>query len=249
MSSEPEPVSSDAIRDTLVFYRQTLEWLIAHHARFAAVSKHDLSADERANAMWKLSGESLSHAMALVALLELGYTAQAWPAMRAVHEANRLLIAVSDPEEERITGRWLADKEVKQAEARAAEQRQVQRIAEQMREAGVEPIDENVDQATRGIYKGMSRAAHHQRSVVDESVDHDARTFVYGPDPREDNRLAYTIYAGALIHEVLLIVGDSLGAMWGPAFYSEHLAPMLGRMEQTLKALDFYEFARRIGLV
>lgn len=95
----------------------------------------------------------------------------------------------------------------------------------------------------------MSRAAHHKRSVVDESADHDKRTFVYGPDPRPDRRLAYTVYAGALVHEVLLIVGDALSTLWGPPFYHERLVPMLGRFEQTLAGLKLYSDIRRTGLV
>ena len=247
MVDHQSPARGKAIQDTVGYYGHTLDWLTAHHADFAAKSDHDLAADDRVNAIWKLAGESLAHSVALVGLLELGYTAQTWPAMRAVHEANRLLAAVTDPHEERIVNRWLTDKEVKQADARAAETRQVQRIAQEMREAGVDPIDENVGDATRQIYRGMSRAAHHQRSVVDESVDHDARTFVYGPDPDEARRLAYAIYAGALIHEVLLVVGDALSALWGPPFYSDHLVPMLRQMEKLLDMLDFIEVARRIG--
>ena len=48
-------------------------------------------------------------------MLQGGYTAQTWPTMRAIHEANRLLGAVVDPDEERIGRRWLADEEVKQS--------------------------------------------------------------------------------------------------------------------------------------
>ena len=231
---------AEAIASTLTFYRDTLRWLESHHTQYTQKTSHDLAADERRNAIWKLAGESIAHATALVALLELGFTGQCWPAMRAVHEANRLLIAVNDPHEERIPRRWLADQQVSQAEARAAEQREVARIAEEMRAAGVQPPTEDVEQFTRQIYSGMSRAAHHQRSVVDESVDHAARSFVYGPDPRPDRRLAYAIYAGALVHEVLLHVGDGLTSLWGPAFYPEHLVPMLRNFEGTLAMLDAY---------
>jgi hypothetical protein len=233
-----------AIASTLEFYRDTLRWLEGHHTQYAQKTTHDLSADDRRNAIWKLSGESIAHATGLVALLEQGFTGQSWPAMRAVHEANRLLIAVNDLQEERIPRRWLADQEVKQAEARAAEQRQVARIAEEMRAAGVPPLTEDVEQFTRQIYRGMSRTAHHRRSVVDESVDPGARTFIYGPDPRPDRRLAYAIYAGSLLHEVLLHVGDGLTVLWGPAFYPEHLVPMLRNFEGTLALLDSYSHVR-----
>jgi hypothetical protein len=239
-----------AIASTLRFYAETLEWLAGHHAQFAENTTHDLAAAERANAMWKLSGESIAHAMALLRLLEHGFTGQAWPAMRAVHEAVRLLVAVTDAHEERIPRRWLADQQVKQEEARAAEQRSVARIAQEMRTAGFDPSSDDVESFTRQIYRGMSRAAHHQRSVVDEAIDHKARTFVYGADPRPDRRLAYAIFAGALVREVLLHVGEALNVLWGPpTFYFEHLGPMLERFDLTLQALDAYNFVRRTGLI
>jgi hypothetical protein len=99
-------------------------------------TSHDLAANERVGAIWKLSGESIAHALALVDLLERGYTGRTWPAMRAIHEADRLLVAVTDPDEERIV--WWS------SEARGAEQRQAERVAEQMRKAGIEPVAEDV---------------------------------------------------------------------------------------------------------
>jgi hypothetical protein len=249
MTREPHD-PADTIASTLRFYRETLEWLEAHHMQFAEKTTHDLAAAERANAIWKLSGESIAHATALVALLEQGFTGQAWPAMRAVHEATRLLIAVTDGYEERIPRRWLADQQVKQAEARAAEQREVARIAKEMRATGVEPVSDDVETFSQQIYRGMSRAAHHQRSVVDESVDHAERTFVHGPDPRPERRLAYTIFAGALVREVVLHAGEGLNVLWGPlTFYFEHLVPMLQRVDLTLRAVDAYDFVRRTGLI
>jgi hypothetical protein len=247
----PEPHDPAAtIASTLRFYHETLEWLAGHHAQFAEDTTHDLAAAERANAVWKLSGESIAHAMALVKLLEQGFTGQTWPAMRAVHEAVRLLVAVTDTHEERIPRRWLADQQVKQEEARAAEQRAVARIVEEMQAAGVEPISEDVETFTQQIYRGMSRASHHQRSVVDEAIDHEARTFIYGPDPRPDRRLAYTIFAGALVREVLLHAGEALNVLWGPpTFYFEHLVPVLERFDLTLQALDAYDFVRHTGLI
>ncbi len=116
-------------------YRQSLEWLAKHHTDYGQKSTHDLLDSERHNAVWKLSGQSIAHAMALVNLLELGYTGQTWPLMRAIHEVNRLLVAVTDVEEETIVRRWLADQEVKQAKARAAEERQAKRTSEQMQAA------------------------------------------------------------------------------------------------------------------
>src|SRR4051812_11848535 len=109
--------SKVVLDEQIAFYRENIKWLIAHHADFAQKAKLDLATDERANAIWKLSGQALSHATALIELLDLGYTTQTWPAMRAIHEVDRLLIAVCDPEEERIARRWSSGQEVAQRDA------------------------------------------------------------------------------------------------------------------------------------
>lgn len=235
------------VETTLGFYRQTVDWLAHHHANLGRDSSHDLDADDRWNAVWKLSGQSLAHAHALLELLQAGYTGQTWALMRSIHEVDRLLVAVCNPDEERIPRRWLAHQQVKQSEARAAEQAEAAKLAEEMRNAGIEPVAEDVEQFSRQIYAGMSKAAHHQRSIVDEAVDAEARTMVYGPDPRSDRRVAFTVYAGPLVHEVTLLVGGAMAQLYGPGFYAEHLAPMLRQLETVLGTVDFIDFARRMG--
>jgi hypothetical protein len=235
------------IAETITFYRQSLEWLAKHHAAYGQKTTHDLLENERHNAVWKLSGQSIAHATALVDLLELGYTGQTWPLMRAIHEVDRLLVAVTDVEEETIVRRWLADQQVKQAKARAAEQRQAKRISEQMQAAGDKPIEDDVGALSQQVYKLMSKAAHHQRSIVDEAVDHDSRAMIYGPDPRVERRLEYLGFGGLLIQEVLLLVGDALSFLWGPPFYQDHLAPMLERFATVLDGLDTYKVLKRFG--
>jgi len=245
MSQEPD---ERIVQESLAFYGQTLDWLEAHHADYAVKAELDLGADERLNAVWKLSGQSLSLSRTLLALLADGYTSQAWPVMRAIHEANRLLGAVADSEEEQIVRRWLADQQVKQSEVRAAEQREADRISKQMQEAGLEPLAHHVEELSRVIYRRMSKAAHHQRSVVDEAVDAEARTMIYGPDPRGERRLEFAVFAGSLLQEVLIKVGDALSLLWGPPFYRDHLTPMLERYQKMMDALEIIETARRLGL-
>ena len=122
-------LSSLAWRRKSIATKKSSNWLSAstarpstglehHHAGAVSQAAADLNADERPNAIWKLSGQSLALTRAYVDLLKDGYTAQTWPTMRAIHEANRLLGAVADPDEDGIVRRWLADQEIKQAEAR-----------------------------------------------------------------------------------------------------------------------------------
>lgn len=235
------------IDSTLGFYRQTLDWLAHHHTNLGRDSTHDLHGDDRWNAVWKLGGQSIAHGYALVELLAAGFTGPTWALMRSIHEVNRLLAAVSSEEEERIPRRWLADQEVKQRDARAAEEAEAERVAEQMRAVGVEPIL-GIGEASRQIYSAMSQAAHHRRSIVDEAVDAEKRTMAIlqpgpdGPSPQ------VSVKPGALQHEVTLLVGGSMALLYGPPFYAQHLAPMLRRMEEMLSALDFIELARRLGV-
>lgn len=235
------------IPEALTFYRETVNWLEEHHADYARKTELDLAGNDRPSATWKLAGESIGAARALIDLLNAGYTTQTFPTMRAIHESNRLLGVVADPEEEEIAKRWLADREVKQSEAREAEQRQADRIAERMKAAGVEPPPE-VKQLTQKVYRGLSKAAHHQRSVVDEAIDFEAGVMIYGPDPRTARRLEFVIFTGTLIQEVLVKVGDGLCALRGPGFYDGHLLPMLKRFQEMLDALELIDAARRLGL-
>jgi hypothetical protein len=101
----------------------------------------------------------------------------------------------------------------------------------------------------RAIYSGMSKAAHHRRSVVEESVDREARSMTYRTDPDPARRLEFVIFAGALVQETLLKVGDALCALWGrPRFFVEHLQPMLRRFEEMVEALEIIETAKRLGI-
>ena len=104
-----------------------------------------------------------------------------------------------------------------------------------MAAAGLEPLSTDVGQLSRTVYRGMSKAAHHQRSIVDEAIDPDRRTMIYGPDPRVRQQLEFVIFAGALIQEVLIKVGDALSVLWGPGFYSDHLQPMLRRFQGNVR--------------
>lgn len=235
------------IEETLGFYGQTLDWLETptptSPSRSSSISMPTSGLPRSGSSAVNHSGTPAP----LVDMLGRGYTGQTWPTMRAIHEVNRLLGAVADADEEEIVARWLADEEVAQREARAAEAREAERVAKQMEQAGLEPISADVAELTKVLYRAMSKAAHHQRSIVDESVDAEARQMVYGPDPRAERRLDFTIFAGALMHEVLLKVGDSLSRLWGPPFYRDHLVPMLRGFEEMLGSLDVIERARRLG--
>jgi hypothetical protein len=118
--TDPADRDRTLVGSTLGFYRQTLDWLVHHDANLGTDSSHNLDAAERRNAVWKLSGQAVAHTYALLELLQAGYTGQTWALMRSIHEVDRLLVAVCNPDEERIHAAGSPDQKVTQAQARAS---------------------------------------------------------------------------------------------------------------------------------
>lgn len=139
--------------------------------------------------------------------------------------------------DDRLLARWQSDKEIPQREARAAEARAYAHLSEQAKTAGLAPLDIDVEKASRQIYRTMSKAAHHQRSVVDRGIQHAERQTVFEADPREHKRIETIAYAGLVIQETALVVGNALTDLWGPPFYAEHLEPVLSDLEKAANAL------------
>lgn len=239
----------DVINDFIKVYESHVDRLIFFHADWGTKSTQDLGADRPENAIWKLSGQSLAYAKALLLLLKGEFTGQCWPTIRAIHEVNRFVAAVCEPEEENIRTRWLANKEVKQAKARAAEDRGAKRVEEEMRAAGLEPNLGNLGEMSGKIYGHMSDAAHSRRYVVDEGIDEVDRVFYYERDPRLHRRLEMTVYVGELFEEVILLDGNALMELYGPGFYEKELRPQVEAFQGAMAELRFYEKAKALGLI
>jgi len=86
------------------------------------------------------------------------------------------------------------------------------------------------------------------RSIVDEAVDHENRTMIYGPDPRIERRLEDLGFAGLLIQETPLLAGDASSFSGVRRSTKNDLAPMVERFATVLDGLDTYEVLRRVGL-
>ncbi|HEX2071190.1 MAG TPA: hypothetical protein VHF90_06030 [Thermoleophilaceae bacterium] len=242
MALDPEPERSQkAIASTLDFYRDAIGWLADRHATWGIDTPPGIDSEDREPAVWKVAGDVIAQATALVDQLEDGYTQQTLPLIRSIHEGSRLVAVLANPEEDAILRSWLANKEIKQSELRKAQEREAKRVAAEMREAGIDPGNiENVAELSRTIYGRLSKGPHHYRQVVDEAVDFEARTMVYGPDPRIHRRVDYLAAVGPILQEVLLLVGDALSFLYGPnsGFYVEQLRPMAKRMEEVVETFD-----------
>jgi hypothetical protein len=76
---------------------------------------------------------------------------------------------------------------------------------------------------TRQIYDVLSRIAHTRRSGTTDAVAAELRTMATGPHPDPAIRADYVEYAGHVIEEGVLIVGDALGRFYGPGWFAEHV--------------------------
>ena len=61
----------------------------------------------------------------------------------------------------------------------------------------------------------LSEGTHHQRSVMAESMAPVLRRFTYGPHLDARNRASYVDYAGELLEEVIIVVGDAFADILG----------------------------------
>lgn len=218
-----EGALTETVKMMLSTYREILQMLTQFHAEYAIEASYYLDEDERCGAVWKLSGQSLAHAMTLIELLDQGYTLQTWPVLKAIHEANTLLAAVVDEKEDHLLQLWLESKEIPQKEARIAMERMQSQGSKELKTAGLK-VD-GIDVARLKIYKALCERAHHRRSIVDQAVDYENRTMIYGPDPRVDFRFRYAKIAGVQVAEVLLLVGLGLAFLYGRDFYKRLVEP------------------------
>lgn len=231
-----------AVEDkVLELYGSLITFLAENHARLGKVTSGDLSASESWNACWKMSGYILGLQNAVMALLQARLVRQAWPMFRAVHEAHRLLAAMLA--DEAFAQKWLADREIKQSEARKVEEAHALEMQVHMRDAGIE-IEGDIGSATRELYGRLSDGAHHRRSVVDEAVNHEARILAYGPEPDPRKRMTSVAYAGSLLYETGLHVGDALGQMIKSAslyegpFFIEEVKPQLDVLQEATTGFE-----------
>jgi hypothetical protein len=161
-----------------------------------------------------------------------GFTSEAFGTLRALHEASQLLSALSFHEEEDVVRRWLAGEFIRPREARDVQSHKQDLALQRMAEAGVEPDVGDVVTLSRQIYSVLSEGSHHQRSVMAESMAPELRRFAYGPHPDASNRAIHVEYAGELLEEVIIVVGDAFADILGRGFYAQRVRPLQEALER-----------------
>jgi hypothetical protein len=210
----------------IAVYQAAVDALIAVHRTLADDTDIELGANTRWAAVWEMSGRCLAISNVLLHDLRGGFASEAIGTLRALHEASQLLSALSFHEEEDVVRRWLVGEYVRPREARDVQRRKQELALEQMTEAGVEPEGGDIVDLGRQIYSLLSEGSHHQRSVMAESMAPALRRFAYGPHPDARNRASQVDYAGELLEEVIIVVGDSLADILGREFYVQEVRPL-----------------------
>jgi hypothetical protein len=210
----------------IAVYQEAVDALIAAHRGLADETDIEIGADTRWSAIWEMSGRCLAISNVLLHDLRGGFASEGIGTLRALHEASQLLSALSFHEEEEVVRRWLAGEFIRPREARDVQRRKQELALQRMAEAGVAPEGGDVAELGREIYSLLSEGSHHQRSVMAESMAPALRRFAYGPHPDERNRASQVDYAGELLEEVIIIVGDTFADILGRDFYVQRVRPL-----------------------
>jgi hypothetical protein len=218
------------IEKHIAVYQEVVNAMIATHRALADDTDLELGANTRWAAIWEMGGRCLAISNVLLHDLRGGFTSEAIGTLRALHEASQLLSALSFHEEEDVVRRWLAGEFIRPREARDVQRRKQDLALQRMAEAGVEPEGGDVVKLGRQIYGVLSEGSHHQRSVMAESMAPALRRFAYGPHPDASNRAVHVEYAGELLEEVIIVVGDAFAYILGRGFYAQRVRPLQKRL-------------------
>ncbi len=225
----------------IAVYQEVVDALIVEHRALADDTDIELGTNTRWAAMWGMSGRCLAISNILLHDLRGGFASEAIGTLRSLHEASQLLWELSYHEEEDVVRRWLGGEYIRPVTARAV-QRCTQELAnERMAKAGVEPEGGDIAELGSQIYDHLSKGSHHRRSAMAESMAPALRRFAYGPHPDARKRGSYVDYAGELLEEVIIIVGDAFADIRGRDFYAEQVRPLQEALVRVRKEAPLSE--------
>jgi hypothetical protein len=87
----------------------------------------------------------------------------------------------------------------------------------------------------------MSESAHHTRGGFRDSIAAELRQFAYGPHPDPRVRAEYVAFAGHLLDEVVMLVGDSFADILGREYYTTEVRPLLDAVEEVRRTSSIEE--------
>jgi hypothetical protein len=208
--------------------RDVLDWLDRSHALVADRSDISLSPDtgSRAQALWETSAAAIGLGHAFIDLMELGYHSQTIPTHRAIFELLGLIGVLSDVHEDEFLTEWLANGEVKQREVRQAAKRESDRVGEQLEADGFTEVVANAEQLMKNLYGPLSDSSHGRREAVRAYVSETLRQAATRAHPSALERLVGVEGGLLLLEDLVQVVGDALGFLYGGAFFADYVRPL-----------------------
>jgi hypothetical protein len=227
--------------------RSLAHQLQAWHASIADRTDLDLTGYSRASAIWLLSGRCLGLLEVLMVQAEAGIDNEATIVGRAIHEANRILLAfIADPDDDVLVRVWLDDEGkygyVKQGAARAVNDRFEEKLNAALVEQGLPAIG-TTKAGSEKLYDRLSRTVHNRRSSCVSSVWVAGRSMAYGIAPNPLRQATTVEWTASVTVEVANSVGDALRAFLGEGFFVSHVAPLIRELEAVREALPLDEKA------
>ncbi|MFL5847034.1 MAG: hypothetical protein ACJ762_20320 [Solirubrobacteraceae bacterium] len=221
------------IDEHLRTYALALDEVEHAHQAIADQLDFDLKGETQWAAMWQVAGRCIGFARALLVLAHGDFGDEGLPTARSMHEANRMLQALADPDELDLVQRWLEDHDkryVHASDAREAVDRIEARLNTAIEAAGHEPVPTTLS-LTRQLYHRMSLVAHIRRQAIEMVVSSTLRRMSRGRHPDPIGRAIAVESHGRVIQETVATVGDSFGRFYGPSYYEDHLWPLLASFD------------------
>jgi hypothetical protein len=241
-----EEVATSRIDAHIAVSRSVIAVLEEFHQQIADETDLDLASYSRASARWLLAGRCLALLEALWVLIRGGVTNEALIMGRAIHEANRLLVAATAADDE-LLRLWLDDEGkggyVRPKAARDAENEYEEKLADAVERADAEALERQEAKATvETLYDALSREAHNRRSACLSSLWQEGRVMAYGPNPSPLHRAYYVGWASEVTIEVVHYAGGALSSfLGGKTFFSSEVEPLREQIETAIQAFPLDE--------
>jgi hypothetical protein len=232
--ADPEPAATDAARIEfheinarnekilrplveahLTSYDAILQDLETAHGRVTNDPRLNLLGPSREAARWLVTGRCIGLARAGLDLVRIGYSSEAIPTIRSLHEANRLLGVFTHRGEDELVTSWIEGRGVSRRAIMQASQRQEEAIRVEMMRAG-----EKLPALTKSYfdqqYGRWSEFAHQRRRHLVDQVAEAPRMMAVGPHPDWRARAVSVDHFGDVVSELLSVGGAALTQSLGP---------------------------------
>jgi hypothetical protein len=226
----------------LTAYDAALTELEQAHGLVADTTDLELDAATRQAAMWLITGRCIGLARAACALVSSGYTGEAMPVLRSLHEASRLLALMTFPGEDAVVDRWLRGRHVGRGEIMSALDRQEEAMRVEMIKGGRVP-PRTTGKGFERQYGQWSEIAHHRRRHFVDQVSIPARMMAIGSHPDWRARATAVEHLGWNLSALVSSGGSAFGHLLGQTWFHDRFQPTLRALFELMERIPLADMA------